>query len=226
MAEILYHGSENIIEKPEYGRGAKNNDYGRGFYCTRSGELAKEWACKNNNDGFVNTYEIDMAGLNIIDLNGEGFHILNWLAVLAENRTYWQSGSIAAEAKEYIKKEFMPDISGADIMIGNRADDSYFSFAQDFVSGAISLGKLSKAMHLGELGEQVVLISPEAFERIRFKESEKVKAEIYYPKKVGRDYSARKEYRKSKKDAASLTDEIYMIDILREEIKNNDPRLL
>lgn len=41
----LYHGSENIIEVPEYGKGMRNNDYGRGFYCTEDIELAREWAC-------------------------------------------------------------------------------------------------------------------------------------------------------------------------------------
>ena len=34
VKKILYHGSEVIVEKPEYGKGARTNDYGRGFYCT------------------------------------------------------------------------------------------------------------------------------------------------------------------------------------------------
>ena len=42
---IIYHGSENIIEVPEYGKGKPYNDYGLGFYCTEYVELAKEWAC-------------------------------------------------------------------------------------------------------------------------------------------------------------------------------------
>ena len=32
----LYHGSESIIEAPEFGKGARNNDYGKGFYCTEN----------------------------------------------------------------------------------------------------------------------------------------------------------------------------------------------
>lgn len=42
----------------------------------------------------------------------------------------------------------------------------YFSFAQDFVAGVISLEKLSEAMRLGKLGEQIVLKSPKAFDQI------------------------------------------------------------
>ena len=33
---LLYHGSDHIIEKPEFGAGKKHNDYGRGFYCTQN----------------------------------------------------------------------------------------------------------------------------------------------------------------------------------------------
>ena len=30
---ILYHGSNEKIEKPVFGKGKAYNDYGRGFYC-------------------------------------------------------------------------------------------------------------------------------------------------------------------------------------------------
>ena len=45
MGTILYHGSEYLIENPQFGKGSLHNDYGRGFYCTENIELAKEWAC-------------------------------------------------------------------------------------------------------------------------------------------------------------------------------------
>ncbi|MBP3577789.1 MAG: DUF3990 domain-containing protein, partial [Lachnospiraceae bacterium] len=41
MIKKLYHGSSNIIEKPVFGYGKKYNDYGLGFYCTDSIEMAK-----------------------------------------------------------------------------------------------------------------------------------------------------------------------------------------
>ena len=92
--------------------------------------------------GYVNIYELDMEGLKVLNLNDSKYHILNWLAILADNRTYWQNGSIAEEAKKYIKEHFLIDITPYDIIVGYRADDSYFSFAQDFVSGVISLEKI------------------------------------------------------------------------------------
>lgn len=224
MEKILFHGSQEIIEKPEFGKGARTNDYGRGFYCTENEELAKEWACAKNTNGYVNRYVLDMSDLRILNLNSEDYHILNWLAILTENRTYWQSGSIAEEAKNYIRQNFLLDISSYDVIAGYRADDSYFSFAQDFVAGTISLRKLSEAMHLGKLGEQIVLKSKKAFERIRFEDYAEAAAEEYYVKKAARDLEARKQYRTSKKGADSAND-IFMLDILREGIKNGDPRL-
>ena len=39
---IIFHGSTEIVEVPIFGKGSENNDYGKGFYCTESLELAKE----------------------------------------------------------------------------------------------------------------------------------------------------------------------------------------
>ena len=224
MERTLYHGSQIILEKPEYGKGARNNDYGRGFYCTEEIELAKEWACAKQTNGYVNIYKLNLEGFRVLNLNSGKYHILNWLALLADNRTYWQNGSIAEEAKKYIKEHFLIDITPYDIVVGYRADDSYFSFAQDFVSGVISLEKLSEAMRLGKLGEQIVLKSPKAFETIYFQNYENVDAEIYYIKKAEREREARREYRRRKKESADIH-ELFMLDIMREGMENGDTRL-
>ena len=224
MGIILYHGSENIIEKPEFGKGALHNDYGRGFYCTENIELAKEWACASQHNGYANVYEFDITGLKCLNLNSPEYNILNWLAILADNRTYWQNGSISEQAKKYVKDNFLPDISEYDVITGYRADDSYFSFAQDFVANTISFQKLSEAMRLGKLGEQIVLKSPKAFDQIKFLGYESAEAGEYYLKKSEREREARKEYRSRKKEVANIND-LYILDIMREGIKNGDARL-
>ena len=221
---IVYHGSDHIIETPLYNGSKRTNDYGYGFYTTENKELAMEWACSDNRDGFANIYELNTDGLHILNLNDSQYCILNWLAVLTKYRSYWQSGSVAEEAKNYLQKYFFVDSSEYDIVIGYRADDSYFSFAQDFVSGAISLRKLSEAMRLGKLGEQVVLKSKKSFSQIRFIDAEAAAAEIYFEKKSIRDRDARRAYRLSRKEAENIN-ELYMLDIMREEIRNGDPRL-
>ena len=116
---VLYHGSENIIERPAFGAGNARNDYGLGFYCTEHPELAKEWACAENRDGFSNEYSIDMKGLTVLDLSNCRFHILNWMAILLENRTFVISQGIAYNAREYILRTFIPEYE----------DDVYFTFS-------------------------------------------------------------------------------------------------
>ncbi|MDO4960839.1 MAG: DUF3990 domain-containing protein [Eubacteriales bacterium] len=214
MTFKLYHGSEKIIERPQFGLGSIANDYGRGFYLTESPELAGEWACKNNCDGFINAYELDTKGLKICDLNSGDYNILNWLAVLTKYRGYWQKRSIAEEAKDYLQKHFTVDLSVFDIVRGYRADDSYFSFAQDFIMGTISLQQLNAAFQLGKLGEQIVLKSQKAFERISYLGHTEADAAMYYSSKLVRDKKARKDYA-AYRAAGKRTDEIYIIDILR-----------
>ena len=78
------------------------NDYGPGFYCTKNLELAYEWASTDYYTGFANKYELDDAGLAIINLNSRKYHILNWLAVLLENRIFDITASLPRQAKKYI----------------------------------------------------------------------------------------------------------------------------
>lgn len=221
---LVYHGSDHIIEKPVYHGSKRTNDYGYGFYTTESIELSKEWACSDQRNGFANIYDFNPEGLSVLHLNSPEYNILNWLAILTKYRSYWQNGSIAEEAKNYLQQHFFVDPAPYDVIIGYRADDSYFTFAQDFVAGTISLKKLSEAMRLGKLGEQIVLKSEKAFEHIRFVGTEPADAETYYEKKALRDREARRAYRSSRQ-ASNALNELYMIDIMREGIQNGDPRL-
>ena len=67
----LLHGTDHIIEVPDIHIGNPHNDYGMGFYCTRVDEMAREWACKKNTDGFVNSYAFDTDGLKVLNLLDE-----------------------------------------------------------------------------------------------------------------------------------------------------------
>ena len=219
----LWHGSSHVIKHPEYGMGKPNNDYGRGFYCTRSIELAKEWACVGLDDGFANRYTLTTDGLLFLDLSQPPYTILNWLAMLVENRRFQPTTAVAAQGIEYLKQVFLPDTSQADTIIGYRADDSYFSFARAFVNNAISLDQLAEAMRLGELGKQIVLTSPRAFAALRFQGCEIARASTYHVLRNERDVTAREAYRR--KSAEADIDGLFMRDIIREKVTNDDPRL-
>ena len=80
-------------------------------------------------------------------------------------------------------------------------------------------------MLLGSLGEQFVLKSQKAFGQLNFEQSEPVDGEVYYPKRRSRDLDAREQYLKRERKAARLSDAVFMLDILREEMKHGDERL-
>ena len=220
---IIYHGSPNIVT-PVFGEGKAYNDYGLGFYCTENLELAKEWACSQDSDGYANQYILNIESLNVLYLNGPQYNILNWLAVLLENRIFSIAEGLPREAKKYIMETFLTDYKSYDIIIGYRADDSYFSYARDFISNTLSLGDLKQAMMLGKLGEQVVLKSERAFEALTKGEIIPADRSEYYARYCERDRMARENYKEISSRAFSQ-DEIYVIDLIRGGIKNGDPRL-
>lgn len=220
----LYHGSPNIIEKPIFGYGKAYNDYGIGFYCTDVLEMAKEWGVGKDRDGYCNCYELECEGLQILDLNSDEYCILNWLTVLLQNREFDIPSALALEAKEYLLSHFNVAYETYDMIIGYRADDSYFSFAQDFINGTISYRQLNNAMHLGKLGQQYVLKSKKAFERIKFIRSEIADSKEWYAKKIIRDKTARREYFDEERTRRQRGD-LYIMQIMDEEMISGDVRL-
>lgn len=224
MKKDIYHGSPKIITKPIFGYGKVENDYGVGFYCTEIEDMAKEWSTGEDHDGFANHYRIETDGLTVLNLNTDDVTILHWLAVLLGNRFFPITSALARDAREYLLSNFSIDYSGYDIMYGYRADDSYFSFAQDFLNGTISLEKLNEAMHLGKYGMQYVLKTEKAFSHLEFVEAITASRDPWFVRKTERDDTANREYFDSRKKRQP--GQLYITQILDDAIKPNDERLL
>lgn len=145
---MIHLNTTKQSQYPDINIGNEHNDFGRGFYCTK---MAKEWACKQNTDGFANRYELNTDGLPLRSLN--------------------------------------------------------------------------KALKLGKLGEQTVLVSRKAIDQIKFIDAAPVSKDEYYPKFINRDSSARKAFKQEIKKSKVYRDDIFVLDILREEMQYNDPRI-
>ena len=218
----LYHGSQEIVRQPEYGLGRIHSDYGLGFYCTESEDLAKEWACSSLNDGFANHYVLDHEYLNILDLSSADFSILNWASVLISNRVFRPRSPIAGRAKRYLEENFAVNVNAYDVIKGYRADDAYYDFADAFLNNAITVEQLASAMKLSKLGEQIVLKSRASFEKLRFVDFTIADSSRYYPARKARAMQAETDFRRI---SEANTDGLYMIDIIRGQVKNDDPRI-
>ena len=192
MERILYHGSEVIIEKPVYKLGNVHNDYGLGFYCTSNKELAKEWASKKSGIGFVNKYSLRDDNLKILDLTKPPFdNVLYWIALLMNNRILSSNlkNNYPRELK-HLEDKYLLDVNDYDVIIGYRADDSYFHFPEAFIRSEITLESLNSIFLAGDLGKQYVLISRRAFNLIKFIDYEAVEEKSqkdYYKRKTNAD---------------------------------------
>ena len=224
MVKKIFHGSSTIVETPSFGFGKPNNDYGLGFYCTEDIVLAKEWGVTKTANGYANIYNIDLDNLSILSLNSDAFTVLHWLEILLENRSFDVSSVLALEAKDYLLKYYLPNYKEYDVITGYRADDSYFSFAQDFINGAISVRQLANALRLGNLGTQFVLKSKKAFNSISFQSYEIAESNQWFAQKEYRDMSARRQYFDVERNKRNKND-LYIIQILDQEIKADDLRL-
>ena len=218
----IYHGSKHVVETPVFGEGRKNNDFGLGFYCTESNDLAKEWAVSSLRDGFSNRYTLDTEFLNILKLNSPEYTILNWMAVLVEHRLFSIKTPVARRAKAYLIEHFGLNVNAYDLITGYRADDSYFDFAESFLNNGITVEQLAHAMRLGKLGEQIVIKSKFAFSKIRFEGFEVAEKNSYYVLRKARDDDANQTYLHILEEES---DGLYIQDIMRGGIENDDSRI-
>ena len=139
------------------------------------------------------------------------------------NRRFDLSTPIMRQGFYHLTQNFLIDISSYDLIKGYRADDSYFSFAEAFLSNQISYKQLQEAMKLGRLGEQFVLKSKKAFSAITY---------TGYEIAEGTKYCALRKIRleKAKEDYKTATEKldlkgVYIRDLILGEVKNDDLRL-
>lgn len=218
----LYHGSEQLIEEPTFGKGKLNNDFGLGFYCTESEDLAKEWAVSSLRNGFANRYTLGTEYLNVLNLNSPDFTILNWIAVLVEHRLFSIKTPVARRAKRYLVENFSVNVNAFDVITGYRADDSYFDYAESFLNNGITVEQLARAMRLGKLGEQIVLKSRFAFSKLHYEGFEVADRETYFCLRKARNDEANRVYMEMLEEES---DGLYIQDIMRGGIQNDDPRI-
>ena len=221
---IIYHGSEFVIEHPVYGAGKAHNDYGLGFYCTEERDLAMEWAVGERHDGHANRYELDMTGLKVLNLVKKPFTPLHWLSILVRNRVFDMDGDVIRSASRYLQENFPVDLAGVDVVIGWRADDNYFSFARGFLNGTLSYQQLCRAIKLGGLGLQTVLVSPTAFTRLRFLGEETARRSDWLVTRQRREFTAREGFADMMQEGLQPS-QLYLVNIVQQGMKGDDARL-
>ena len=156
--------------------------------------------------------------------NSPDYTILNWIAVLVEHRLFSIKTPVARRAKRYLIDNFSVNVNvnAYDLITGYRADDSYFDYAESFLNNGISVEQLARAMRLGKLGEQIVIKSKFAFSKLKYEGFDVAEKDQYYVLRKARDDEANHLYLEM---LEKESDGLYIQDIMRGGIKNDDPRI-
>lgn len=150
------------------------------------------------------------------------YHPSDMIAVLVEHRLFSIKTPVARRAKRYLIENFSVNVNAFDVITGYRADDSYFDYAESFLNNGISVEQLAYAMGLGKLGEQIVIKSKFAFSKLKYEGFDVAEKDKYYVLRKARNDEANQLYLEMLEEES---DGLYIQDIMRGGIKNDDPRI-
>lgn len=160
---ILYHGSIDLVDKPEIRTGDVYLDFGVGFYTTTSYEQAERWARikmrrHNATVGYVSVYEFDLEAATK-ELSIDKFDIADakWLEFVVNNR----KGVPASDVR--------------DMHIGPVADDNVYQSIRLFETGAYDAEYTVKKLKTEVLQDQWTLHTDKALSYLKFVEAKEIK---------------------------------------------------
>jgi hypothetical protein len=208
---ILYHGTTAPDLSPKADGGRDYNDYGKGFYTTKSLDAAKEWACQGDfGSAFVYAYSIETDSFKMLTLDDNA--VLEWVSILMAHRISKRIRGAAKERAEQLISHFGIDVTKYDIITGYRANDSYFQFTTDFVTDTITDETLKKSIKLGNLGYQICLRTDAAIKDLKLIDVIKIEGAEYgtfHNSYVLNDHNARdiaENYSREKQSGRLLSD--------------------
>lgn len=157
---ILYHGSTEIVDKPEIRIPSRTLDYGSGFYTTTSFKQAEDWVKRKLNTnlqvGYVNVYEFDedlIKNLNTLLFKSP---TEEWVDFVMNNRT---------------NKDFNHDF---DVVYGPVANDKVYAAFALYEGGIIDKQTLISELKAYKLVDEYLFHTDKALESVIFIEAKEV----------------------------------------------------
>lgn len=154
---LLYHTGFHQRRNPDIRAGRKNADFGQGYYLTPDRAFAERWAMERKGEStFVNVYELDTDGLNLLELErGEA-----WFDYIFQNRAG------------------MPDaMPEYDVILGPVANDTLYDLMGMTTSGFLPRETAIRILRLGAAYTQTVIKTDRAAAQLRFLEARTLTSE-------------------------------------------------
>lgn len=160
---ILYHGSIDLVDRPEIRKGDVYLDFGAGFYTTTSYQQAERWAKikmrrHNASVGYVSVYAFDFdAASKELSIDKFDSADAKWLEFVVNNR----KGVPAGDLK--------------DMHIGPVADDNVYQSIRLFETGAYDAAYTVQRLKTEVLQDQWTLHTDKALFWLKFVEAKEIK---------------------------------------------------
>ena len=151
----LYHGSNQVVERPEIRTAKFNKDFYFGFYCTVMKEQAKRWATRFGEQGYINVYKYT-PNTNLRILKFEKM-TEEWLDFIVASRS--------GESHNY------------DIVEGPMADDTIYNYVQGYIDGKYSRTVFWELAKFKYPTHQISFHTNRALETLKFVKGEVVDAD-------------------------------------------------
>ncbi len=157
----LYHGSLEIVTRPEIRVPNRTLDYGSGFYTTTSYDQAMTWVKRRmeeqkSDKGFVNTYELDESALNDLRCLYFDSPTEEWVDFVMKNRT--QRGYI----HDY------------DVVYGPVANDRVYAAFALYEGGILDKQNLIAELKTYKLVDQYLFHTSDALKVLSFIEGKEI----------------------------------------------------
>lgn len=158
----IYHGSIEIVEKPEIRGSNRTLDYGQGFYTTSSYEQAEAWvrrrmAEKKASQGYICAYEFDESAMQNMNTLTFETPTEDWVDFVMQNRT--QKGFV----HEY------------DIVYGPVANDRVYASFALYEGGLINKQTLISELKTYKLVDQYLFHTEKSLQALTFIEAKQIK---------------------------------------------------
>lgn len=148
---IVYHGSTEIIKKPDVAHSKRYLDFGRGFYLTTFEEQAKKWAVRKGmrreKQAVVNLYELkdNLSAYKVLSFDGENEQWLDFVC--------------ACRKGEHINQSY-------DIIIGSVADDDVFKVVDMYFRGLWEKERVLNELKYYKMNDQICITNQAVLDKV------------------------------------------------------------
>lgn len=159
----IYHGSLEMVLRPEIRKSNRTLDYGSGFYTTTSYNQAEDWVTRHGKDkdkpccGYVNVYEVDLE------------------AVKAGNCLWFDSPTDEWVDFVYANRNNRKFSHSYDYVYGPVANDKVYAAFALYESGLLNKRELIIELKTYTLVDQLLMHTDESLKAITFIEAKEIR---------------------------------------------------